>query len=409
MKEIPVTKKLEIARYYILGLSYREIEAETGVSHGSIVNIVKELESGKLDIPGTPFDQVNDLRHLSLDLKKKSLSSSQALLGLSFFERINNLGIVPEHLGHWAELMGKLTTIDFPAADFLNAALRLHQLEETEGKAYELLIEEYEKAEEDLGHLKSEANSLVEKREMLAEEVGTISSQVEGLRKTKNKLEAEVDGLIIKVKALKSKADDNMAESLRLGKDVRELKRHKVQLSAEVDGKEESLLRLNDIGFLDEDLLRLRAILDRTAKGSGAGQKEVKERFFAALGAFKDIAELQKCQTAETEALKDLTREKSFLTGEIVSLERQRDILRGEIEQSASSAVKEITDTGEEAAMQLSRQADDMKGRLDGLFAQALKVAGVVGEMNAMVKKGEELGRSLDSFIEEARVNLEKN
>jgi hypothetical protein len=29
--------------------------------------------------------------------------------------------------------------------------------------------------------------------------------------------------------------------------------------------------------------------------------------------------------------------------------------------------------------------------------------------MNAMIKKGEESGRSLDSFIEEARVKLEKN
>jgi hypothetical protein len=104
-----------------------------------------------------------------------------------------------------------------------------------------------------------------------------------------------------------------------------------------------------------------------------------------------------------------LTKERSFLIGEIAGLEKQRDILRGEIEQSASSAVKEITDTGEKAAIQLRQQAEDMEGRLDGLFDQALKVAGVIGEMNAMIKKGEESGRSLDSFIEEARVKLEKN
>jgi len=409
MKEIAGNKRLEVARCYILGLSYKEIEEETGVSHGSIVNIVKEMESGKLDIPGTPFDQINELRQLSSDLKKKGLSTSQALLGLSFFERINALSILPEHLDRWAQLMSKLTITDSSAADFLNAALRLHQLEETEGKAYELLIEEYEKAEEDLGHLKFEANSLAVKKTTLAEEVGTISSQIEGLRKTKGKLETEVDGLTIKVKALKSKADENMAESLRLAKEVRDLKRRRVKLSSEVGGKEESLLRLNDVGFLDEDLLRLRTILERTAKDSGAGQKEVKERFFAVLGAFKDITELHKCQAAETEALKDLTKERSFLTGEITGLEKQRDILRGEIEQSASSAVKEITDTGEKAAVRLRQQEEAMKGRLDGLFAQALKVAGVIGDMNAMVKKGEESRRSLDSFIEEARVKLEKN
>jgi phage shock protein A len=409
MKELAVNKRLEVARLYILGLSYKEIEEEIGVSHGSIVNIVKEIESGKLDIPGTPLDRVNDLRQLSSDLKKKGLSTSQALLGLSFFERIQGLGIDPEYLERWSQLMRELTEAESSAADFLNAALRLHQLEEKEGKIYEVLIEEYEKAKEDLGHLESEANSLVEKKKTLTEEVGTITSEVEKLRKTKGKLETEADGLTTRVKALKSKADETKAESIRITREVKELKRRRVKLSSEVDGKEESLLRLNDIGFLDEDLLRLKAILDRTAEGSGAGQREVKEKFFAALGAFKDITELQKCQVVEERALKDLTREKSLLTGEIAGLEKQRDILRGEIKQSASSAVKEIRDTGEKAVMQLHQQAEDIKGQLDGLFAQAVKVAGVVGEMNAMVKKGEESGKSLDIFIEEVRGKLEKN
>lgn len=64
MKELPRTKKLEVAQYYILGHSYSDIEGEAGVSHGSVVNIIKGLEDGKLDIPGSSFDQINDLRQL---------------------------------------------------------------------------------------------------------------------------------------------------------------------------------------------------------------------------------------------------------------------------------------------------------------------------------------------------------
>ena len=67
MREISRLKKYEVADHYILGRSYKETEAETGVSHGSIVNIVKELESGRFTIPGTSLDQVSDLRQLSLD------------------------------------------------------------------------------------------------------------------------------------------------------------------------------------------------------------------------------------------------------------------------------------------------------------------------------------------------------
>jgi hypothetical protein len=36
MKEIPRTKKLEVAQYYIPGYPYSDIENRVGVSHGSI-------------------------------------------------------------------------------------------------------------------------------------------------------------------------------------------------------------------------------------------------------------------------------------------------------------------------------------------------------------------------------------
>ena len=397
------------AQYYLLGCTYAEIEQYSGISHGSIVNIVREFESGKLDIPGTPFDQVNDLHKLSSDLKKKEISTSQALLGLSFFERIHGLGILPDHLAQWAELMKKLTTEGFPAEDFLNSALRLHQLEESGNKTYEVLIEEYERAKGNLGQFKIQADSMAEKRTILSKEIDSTLMQLERIKKAKGKLENEVDGLTAKGKSLKSKVDENKAESLRLAREVRELKRRKVKLSSEVDGMEESLVRLNDIGFLDEDLLRLNTIIKRIAKDSEAGQKEVKERFFAALATFKDITELQKCQVAETVKLEDLTNKISLLTGEIAGLEKQRDILRGDIKESATSAVQQITDAGQNAVTQLQQQAESLKGQLDSLFAQALKVAGVIGEMNAMVKKGEDSGKTLNSFIEEVTGKLGRN
>ena len=56
MKELSRTKRLEVAHYYLLGYTYKEIEGETGISHGSIANIVSEIEHGDLDIPGTPCD-----------------------------------------------------------------------------------------------------------------------------------------------------------------------------------------------------------------------------------------------------------------------------------------------------------------------------------------------------------------
>ncbi|MCK4388410.1 MAG: hypothetical protein KAW00_06520, partial [Dehalococcoidia bacterium] len=115
MREISRAKKLEVAQYYILGCPYSAIENATGVSHGSIVNIVKELEYGELTIPGTPFDQVNDLRQLSFELKKKGLEPSQALLGLLLFDRLRVLEITLGLVDKWSELAKKLLPVDFPA------------------------------------------------------------------------------------------------------------------------------------------------------------------------------------------------------------------------------------------------------------------------------------------------------
>ena len=155
MKELTNTQRLEAARYYLLGHSYKEIEDETGVSHGSVVNIVKEIEDGRLTIPGVPVDQVDDLRQLSFDLKKKSLKASQALLGITVFERLQELGITPEDLSRWSELVKTFAHVDFPAKDFFESAMRLHELEENQGKPFEELAEQYSRLSEGTERLRT--------------------------------------------------------------------------------------------------------------------------------------------------------------------------------------------------------------------------------------------------------------
>ncbi len=406
MKEISRTKKLEVAQCYTLGLSYREIEDKTGVSHGSIVTIVKELESGKLDMPSTPFDQVNDLRQLSSDLKKKGLSTSQALLGVSLFERLRGLGTGPEQVSKWLDLVNRFASAGLPVKDLFESAARLHQLERDEGKSFEFLAEEYVNIEGKTQKLRTEIDSLVQEGQKLSEAVHSLTSQALDLRETTQELQNSKVTLMIELEDLQSQTKEAKEEGTRLKKEVEESRRRLVKLPSEVDGKETSLIRLNDIGFRDEDLLRLRAIIERIPKDTGAGENEVKERFFTALGNFKDITELQNCQATETVILKDLTNKTSLLTGEIAGLEKQRDILRGDTKESATSAVQQITDAGQNAVTQLQQQAESMKGQLDSLFAQALKVAGVIGDMKAMVKKGEDSGKTLNSFIEEVTDKL---
>ena len=215
MREISRAKKLEVAQYYILGHPYSDIENRSGVSHGSVVNIVKELEYGKLTIPGTSFDQANDLRQLFFDLKKKGLEPSQALLGLLLFDRLRVLEITPEFVDKWSQLAKKLLPIDFPARDFLEAALRLDELEKSEGKPFVTLAAEYVRLKEGVDKLKAEADSLVKNKEELTKKAGPLSSELESLERTKDKLENAVEIQTGKLNELRLKTKETEQEKSR--------------------------------------------------------------------------------------------------------------------------------------------------------------------------------------------------
>lgn len=164
MRELPREKRLEIAHCYLLGQTYGEIEAETGVSHGTVANVVQELVDGKLAIPGTSLDQINDIRILALDLKKEGLQSSQALLGFSVFQRLQALGITPEHLESWSELQKQISKPDFSPTGFLEMAISLAKLEKSQGKPYDTLVEEYKRLTEGITKLEAEAGYLSQRR-----------------------------------------------------------------------------------------------------------------------------------------------------------------------------------------------------------------------------------------------------
>jgi len=409
MQEISRTKRLEVAQCFLLGHGYKGIEEKTRVSHGTIATVVKELESSKLDIPGVPFDQVNDLRQLSLDLKKANLSTSQALLGFQFFERCRSLGIDPHQLDQWAQLVTRFTSSEFSKEDFLQVALRLHQLEKSQGKPFEVLAEEYQKTKERIDQLNGEVDSVVTKKEQLLKEIKPLSLQKDTLAKAKGDLEDQAKALAKRVDELKPMVAEMEKERSGLTRGIKELNRRKTRLSSQVDGKEESLARLNDIGFLDEDLLRLRAIFERMASVGNVDAEEMKERFFLAVGSLGDLAELDKRRQIEMENVRQMAEKKHSLEGEIVELEKRRAILVGDISQAASSATAEIKGVGEKAVSELRLQVEDIRGSFNTLISDAIRTADAISRMKAEVKKGEESEKGLRDFITEVGVGLGGN
>ena len=409
MREISRAKKLEVAQYYILGYPYSDIENRAGVSHGSVANIVKELEYGKLTIPGTSFDQVNDLRQLSFDLKKKGLEPSQALLGLLLFDRIRVLEITPELVDKWSELAKKILPADFPAKDFLEAALRLDELEKAEGKPFATLAVEYVKLKEGVDKLKSEVDSLVKNRRELIKKAEPLRSELESLERTKNKLETAVEIQTRKLNELKLKTKETEEETSRLSRETKDLQRRKTKLSSEVAGREESLKRLNDIGLSEEDLLRLTTFVERTSKNEGISGNELKKKSLSALGLFEDISGLENRRKVEIQEVSELIKKESILSGEIAELDKKKGLLEGEIVGIISSTSQKVRAIGEDAASQIQQRVADIKDQLNALLADALKAGEAIGEMRQVLKRGEESEKTLSNFIEEVQSRLRRN
>jgi DNA repair exonuclease SbcCD ATPase subunit len=409
MKEISRVKKLEVAQYYILGYPYSDIENRSGVSHGSIVNIVKELEYGKLTIPGTSFDQANDLRQLSFDLKKKGLEPSQALLGLLLFDRLRVLEITPEFVDKWSQLAKKLLPVDFPVKDFIEAALRLDELEKGEGKPFATLAAEYVRLEEGVAKLKLEVDSLVKNEEELIKKAGPLRSELESLERIKNRLENAVEIQTGRLNEQKSKTKETEEERSRLNRETKDLQRRRTKLSSEVDGREESLRRLNDIGLSDEDLLRITNFIERISKNEGISGNELKKKFLSALDLFKDITGLENRRKAEIQQLSELTKKESILSGEIDELNKKKGLLEGEIVGIISSTSQKVRAVGEDAASQIQQHVAGIKDQLNALLADALKAGKAIGEMRQALKKGEESEKSLSNFIEEVQNRLGRN
>ena len=229
------------------------------------------------------------------------------------------------------------------------------------------------------------------------------------LKREKEKLENDVQIQTTRIQELKSRLKEAEEEKATLGRETKDLHRRKVKLSSEVEGKEESLRKLELMGFSDEDLLRLKAFFEKISKDENNDLIKVKEKFFSALGLHKDIDGLEQKKEAEAKGVRDLVREKSILNGEIKELEKRKGTLLGEMDKTIISISHRLISIGEEATSQVQQQVSSIREQFDSLLADAVKTGQVVGEMRQMVKKGEDSEKSLKNFIGEIRGSSEAN
>lgn len=401
METITHEIRLEVARLYLLGYTYGEIEKKTGVSHGSIANIIKELLSGKLTIPGVPAEKVNDLHQLSIVLAKKGLDPSQVLLCVTLSDRFTELGIEPSQLDQWSKLVTLYAPEDITAKEFFQAALNLHELEEAAGKPFLQIAEEYASLLQKVEEKKSEVDSLNEKKEGLSGEVESLKSEVSDLENKREEIKSAVE-------AGSAELEETKVMVTAAKEEVEDLLKKKAELDSEVGSKEESLKKLKEMDFSEEDLLHLRCLVEGIAEKGKVSVDQIKEEFFSALGQFVTFSGLKKATQEKAKELEDMTKQKASLTGEVSELKNRKAVLKAEVGQSASAAAKHIQEAGEKAMSAIRQEADAIREEVKSVLGDILDVGLAVGEMVAMQKGGEEAGKELEELVAEVKRRLEE-
>ena len=74
MEKLSTKKKLTVVRQYLSGFSYDEIAVKTGVSKGTVANVVADLKAGSFPEAADTGEHIELLRELSLDLKRSGYS-----------------------------------------------------------------------------------------------------------------------------------------------------------------------------------------------------------------------------------------------------------------------------------------------------------------------------------------------
>jgi len=260
-RPISPQKRCEIIRLWLVEhLTYEEIRERTGVSMGIISETVSEFKKKaremSLEEAARIFgvkDEVSALLDLSKDLKEAGITVSEAKRGACLLAKLDEMNVKIDDVESWINLCREISQPNFPANEFVEAAIKLSKLERETGLDYKHLISEYEWK---LGKLKQAQVTI----ETLKEEINALEKEVKGLeekRSLKDKLEkriiearSELNAYETSIKELESRKktlEEDLRHSIAKGKETLGFLNAKIEeLSKNVKALEEEQKRLNE-------------------------------------------------------------------------------------------------------------------------------------------------------------------
>ena len=242
MEKLTTQKKVAVVKQYLSGLSYDEIAAKTGISKGSVANVVTELKAGAIPEAANLGEQIEMLRELSTDLKQSKLTPGQCIIGAAVLNRINECGLDPADIDRWPLILKSSGNAD-QVPEFIRLVYDIQEVMKKTGVGLEELHDNVQATEKKAAEL-----------EPILKQCQATKKQVAELTAQRNKLTGLVGGLEQKYALLNPRVNDMEKHEQSLSQRIKDLEARAAiaELSITTINKEKQ--KLLGIGLSLEEL-----------------------------------------------------------------------------------------------------------------------------------------------------------
>jgi len=171
------------------------------------------------------------------------------------------------------------------------------------------------------------------------------------------------------------------------------------KLAAEIDGKEKCRIKLNESGFSDLDLLRLRKIIGDAAKQGNYEAETFKEGFFTAIVQHGDLINLQKEINERAKECNERLHEKAMLDGEIAELNITKSKITGAINATGVAGTEQIKAAAAEEVTAIRQKGIAIREEFQGILSNVLSARKDTDVMKAEQKQAQVVANELQGTI----------
>jgi len=413
MERLSARKKLAIVRQYLSGLSYDEIAVKSGVSKGTVANVVTELKAGRFPEAADAAEHIEQLRELSLDLKRSKLTPGQCATGLILLTRINECGLDPADIDRWPLIL-KSTGSEDEAQEFVRLVYSIQEVQERAGLSLDALDNKVHELERKAADLEPMSGKLEDCKKKVAE----LTRQREELASTVDNLEQKYELLNPRVKEMEKRERD-------LSRRIRDMEPKARKAETTLSTLNGEMQRLQDIGLPFEKLAEFNERLQVIARRHVIEPAELRSRLLneletldKGLGLEALIPSRQQELDRMEQAITGTTKELETARAVVASLKQEKTNLETSIRETKEKVGREIAkiipvaqDTIDRLVKELRRGHDEALVEVRRLRDEALEVGREVGRYGEIVETNQWLRELLalvrgEESVEDKRVRV---